>query len=425
MFIDFRKAFLLYLFLKIFLNDNVNLINLPGVPLLTLEMVCNLCFFAYFYTLKRKLIKSSESFPLKISIIIVITSILISTIFSTVGFSTSISRAIKIIVNDYLIVFLIWYVIQSIDDIRFLLKGLIVTFLLLTVYGVFEKMTGENPVADYTYGLNSDAKVIDFSYNEGRLGMGRVRSFITHAIGFGGYLASFIYFFAIFSFKYKNIFKISKSSLLIIVGLGLSVLIFTNSRSPIVFLALLGLPFINFKKVQTYRLVLVSFFLLIACYPIIEPYTANFISLFTSDGTSTDVGGSSMSLRFMQYVSAFIVTKNNLLIGNGIKSIESIMEMYDTDLAGLESIWLGIFIERGVVGIVCFTLPFIALFMKSKGENKIVIRAFVIGWLAFNTITSAPGFGLSFFFTVVIIFYKANMYLENNVNIKVLDTSYD
>ena len=50
---NYKQGFFLFLAFRLFLNNNINLINLPGVPLLTLEVFMSI-FFALLYVIKRK-----------------------------------------------------------------------------------------------------------------------------------------------------------------------------------------------------------------------------------------------------------------------------------------------------------------------------------------------------------------------------------
>lgn len=64
MFFDFKKAFLIFSFLKILLNQNINLINTHRLPVLTLELTINLGFAAYFFV-NIYSHKKLKDFPLK------------------------------------------------------------------------------------------------------------------------------------------------------------------------------------------------------------------------------------------------------------------------------------------------------------------------------------------------------------------------
>ena len=51
---NYKQGFFLFLAFRLFLNNNINLINLPGVPLLTLEVFMSI-FFALLCNQKKKI----------------------------------------------------------------------------------------------------------------------------------------------------------------------------------------------------------------------------------------------------------------------------------------------------------------------------------------------------------------------------------
>ena len=57
---NYKQGFFLFLAFRLFLNNNINLINLPGVPLLTLEVFMSI-FFALLYVIKKKKIQPGNN----------------------------------------------------------------------------------------------------------------------------------------------------------------------------------------------------------------------------------------------------------------------------------------------------------------------------------------------------------------------------
>lgn len=406
MFFDFRKAFLIYIFLKIFLNTNINLVNMPGVPLLTLELFCNISFTAYFFISKKELLYTKCIFPLKNAFIIVISSILLSTVFSTVGFSTAITRAIQEIVNSYVLVYVLWYVIRDISDIRFLLKGMVFVFLFLGIYGFYERFTGLNPIMEYERSINAlGANVIDWTYGDSRLGLGRVQSVILHPIGYGLYLAVFMSFILYIATKYKKVLNLPWYSIVSVVLLCFVNLFFTNSRSPLIYFTIAIVPVFSLKN--RYALPMMGIILLAIplCFSFIQPYIENVISLLDPTHKSEAVGGSSGEMRIGQFVAAFKLMIQSPLIGLGIKSADSLTGG-ETGLLGLESVWLRLMIERGILGLFSHVFLIFSIFNLGKGTIKHFVWFSVFAWLILTSITSIPGCNISFFFMIIIILLK-------------------
>lgn len=417
MFYDFRKAFLIFAFLKIFLNQNINVVNIPGIPLLTLEFACNICFLFYFIRFKRKTYMDNV-FPLKVIFRIVIISYMISSITSIVGFPMAFGRSLRVIINDFGFTFVLWYVLNSRKDIRLLLNGLIFVFVFLVIYGYFEKLTGLNPIYDYEVSLNPKNSSTDWDYSSGRLGMMRVRSATIHPIGFGATMSGLMVLFMIVSSKYKSIWKLSIVKQIFMMLVGISIIFFTNSRSPIVFLGVIFLPFFNLKKKSSYQFMFFSLIGLVLSFPIIQPYLPNVLSIFSSTGSTSKVGGSSIALRGLQFLTAINVAQTNPFFGMGVKSASILAEKNDS-LMGMESIWLWLIIERGFFGVISHIVLLYSIFKLGYDKNKIYIKYLVLGWLLITTITSIPGCELSFFLTIVIIIIKSE-YCENkeNLNLK-------
>lgn len=418
MFFNFKKSFLIFAFFKIILNSNINLVNLPGVPLLTLELVCNLCFAFYFFSIKKSLNKG-RNFPLLNSFLLILISLFLSTIFSTVGFGSAITRTIKIVFNDLIFVYLLWSVLSTIKDIQFIIKGFLVMFLFLTIYGFVEKITGLNPINDYNISLNENGgQVTNWEYSEdGRLGMGRVRSAIIHPIGLGVCLAGLLFLFYGVIINYRRVWRLNAIKVVIVFLLGICVLFFTNSRSPLVFFGIIFLSFLNFNKKSTYQYLFMGMVVFSLGYSNFEIYLENITSLFSANGSSENVGGSNIEMRINQFVSALNLLDGYYLLGLGIKSLQDLYGN-DSGILGAESIWISLAIERGFLGVLAHIVFLISVLKMGIGRSKLPIWFFTIGWLILTTISSTPGCGISFFLTIIIILSKLDILTKQNIKIK-------
>lgn len=405
---DFRKSFLIFVFLKLILNQNINLVNLPGVPLLTMELTCNITYALYFFFFLKNDKNYDKPFPLKVEYVFVIFSILVSTIISIVGFSSAITRAIQVIFNNLIFVYILWEVLNTRKDIRLVLNGLFAVFIFLTIYGFFEKFTNYNPLMDYELSLNNSGNVIEWSYSDDdRHGMGRVRSGIIHAIGLGIGLVGLLFLFIVINVKYKFIWSLSALNKIIMAFLGISVIFFTNSRSPLVFMGIIFLPFFSFKKKSTYTMLIAVLIVGIIGFQYIEPYLGNVLSLVSPEKNDS-VRGSSIGMRVLQFIAAIYITKGHYFFGLGIKSIDDFIGV-ESGLLGAESIWLSLLIETGVVGIISHILLMWGIFKMGFGNNKIFITFFTLGWLVLTTITSTPGIGFPFFMTIIVLIVKSEL----------------
>lgn len=413
MFYDFKKSFLIFAVLKVLLNYNINLVNIPGVPLLTLELFCNISFALYFFIFKFSSLKR-RNFPLLIGYISVIFSIVLSTVFSTVGFGTAVTRGVQMIINEFVFGYIFWTVLSTIKDLKLVIRGFIFIFLILVIYGIYEKFTGTNPIYDYTLSLNSGKNVIDWVYDDSRLGMGRVRSTIIHPIGLGVYLSGIMFLFLYTYFRRKLFWKIKIYQFIVLMLLGISVLFFTNTRSVLIFFAVLSLPFFDLRRKSSYKLIFVFAFIGLLSFSFFLPYFDNITSLFTKTGSTANVGGSDLNIRALQFASAFNIVKDNWLLGMGTKSIDNYLG-HDSGILGAESVWLFLIIERGLVGIMTHMLLLYNVAKLAFISSSIYIFFLLVGWVVLTTITSIPGSDISFLFTVLFIL-TASTNLQKNIS---------
>lgn len=403
MFYDFRKAFLLFVLLKIFLNKYISIINMPGVPLFTLELFINICFILFFFLiLKRKPGYIREPFPLKTAFIWCIASIIISTFFSVVGFASAFTRALQDIINNYIFIYILWFILRSKRDVLFLIKGFVLIFIVLGLYGFYEKITGSNPLLDYEVSLNPSLKDMELRYDlDGRLGLGRVQSAIAHPIGFGIYLSVILSFYFYIQNKAKNVWQQPFILKLLFGLLSISCLFFTNSRSPLVFLFISIIPFFIFEGKRRFQMILFGLFGVVLTWSFIEPYMQNILSLVDSQA-SNNVGGSDSAMRYNQFLSAFRIFFKSPFIGNGIKSMDDFLDA-DIGLLGGESIWIWLMIERGFLGIFSHIILIIAIAKIGVGKIKYFVWFSTLAWLITTSITSTPGIEISFFITMILL----------------------
>lgn len=134
----------------------------------------------------------------------------------------------------------------------------------------------------------------------------------------------------------------------------------------------------------------------------------------TAENTWDYQGGSSLAMREMQLNVSLTEFNKSPIIGNGTKYLAHAMDYYGAELLGAESIWFGLLIEKGLVGIVAFivilTYP---LFMRRLKYKKVYL-ALAMGWLAINTMTTIPGLGNTFYYTLIMLLYKAQLFNEKD-----------
>lgn len=410
-FVNFRKAYLIFLLFGLFLNQNISLIDIPGLPLLTLFTGLLFCFMVIYFTIVKRNRLIKQPFPFSKPFTFIGISYILSMIFSIAGIGNTLSAVVKVIVEQFFCVWLLWTVIQDRKDIRFLLKGLVIVFLFASCYGVYEYLLQSNPLGEYTLSLAGDSeKALDFSYSADRFRGYRVKSIFNHAIGSGINFSIFILTILFFLKRRTNIFKVSPLHLIILV-LSLACIIFSNSRGPLVFLIISMLSIISFSEKKTYLGIFLMIILGIVFFNRIEPYVDNLISIFDSS-VAKNVGGSSLEMRIGQLLAAYTMFIDAPIFGLGPKA-----DLFYSDqnvvarLLGIESIWFRIMIERGIIGIISYCYLMCHLIIK-LGKRSKSIRYISLALIITETATSIPGLPMYFFYMSIIIIIKLNSFKD-------------
>ena len=105
---NYHKAFLMFMLFKVVLNNNISVISIPGVPLLTMDMFLSLCFTALFWVKKDTLLLEKQKFPYSKAFLFLFLSWSVSAIFSVAGFSVGWSEYVGSVCTDILLVIIMW-----------------------------------------------------------------------------------------------------------------------------------------------------------------------------------------------------------------------------------------------------------------------------------------------------------------------------
>lgn len=406
--IDFKNSVIFLCIFELFLNQNINLINVPGVPLLLMSTALNIYFTIYFFLVQRKkFVSSIDRFPLKIAFILIGFSILLSCLFSLSGFTIAITRGIQDFFSPYLFVWMVWYVIKTPKDFKKLITLLTISFSFFVIYAFYEKATGERPVITYEQALNvgtDQSRVINWSYEDDeRTVGGRVQSVFIHPIGAG---MNFGLCFVIFTYLFIYYRRYIILSPYIVVWLLSSLLLcvfFSNSRGPLIFLGIAVLGLVKFKSRKFYLITILGIILLIFLYSYIAPYMDNIFS-FANAKAKERVGGSDVFMRQGQFAAAYQLFQQNPLFGNGVKSLSYISNSnLVKDLLGFESVWIPLMVERGLIGLLSYIFLIFSMFKSAKGKTKGFTIYLTLAYVIVSSVTSTPGF-VDYLFFIILFF---------------------
>lgn len=170
-------------------------------------------------------------------------SITISALITWVNGSFSgITSAINNILGIYLFVYIFWNICDGYKDIKYFVLCLIVVFILVYIYGVFEYITRSNPFLDLIKDMipeeYADDKLYVSDLENLRDGRFRAQSLFFITILYG--ISSLLFMFFILNIrKYKHLFKIKKTGIYFLVIFSLFACYASNSKTPLV-----ALPFL-------------------------------------------------------------------------------------------------------------------------------------------------------------------------------------
>lgn len=126
-FFDYKKSFFLFVGFKFFLNGNITLVSIPGVPQLSLDLFLT-GFYSLFYYSKKQFRKAKISFPLVTPFLIYIISNFLSMLFGIAGIGNEFSNFLKALFLDCLMIFMIWEIIEDKNDFQDLFEIVTVVF---------------------------------------------------------------------------------------------------------------------------------------------------------------------------------------------------------------------------------------------------------------------------------------------------------
>jgi len=301
-----------------------------------------------------------------------------------------------IIMDEYILVFMFWIFVNNIVDVRSFLNKAKWILILVCLIGIVEFKTNVNLLTTFLQANVSPdllfGKILDAGE---RLDARRVTSLFVSPNNFI-YCAFVVLMIYMHNFYLKN-----KISLFIpFLYLSIALIIMANSRtvlfSSLIILFPIFLP--NFSNIRSWIIVfsaIAVFFILKSSF---DQYWINITSIF--DYSSKNVSGSSTEMRVGQLEASYELFKLSPIFGNGLHSIGYFTQTGDwgTKLFGTESIWFKLLIEKGIFGIIAYIYLFIELQKRYNILNNKVLFFYTTGYLVANTMSSLPGFSMSFLY---------------------------
>lgn len=397
--------------LQLLFNECVCLKYTP--PAVSFVLAVDFLLLFIYFGQRRKLRLNHRHFFFKEVLIAYLISYGVSMAFSIVSIGEVLTGTIKYFIQNFIILYLFQKTITDFDGIKLFVKATFIVVVLIISLGLFEAMTGDNPVLDYVF-MNAPLDAVEgkmyyippfLSYTgelAQRFGMVRAYSFFNIHIAFGCACVLLLFFYA-YLYKYKAM-PINKYYMVIGVVLLLFGVFLSNSKTPIVGLLFFAFGILSFRDVSrgyVIFFIVTAVFVLLTYFP---NYLNNIIALFNSN-VAEEGGGSNINMRARQFEVALNLFEKNPLFGNGIGSIAVFMKGgYNADLLGAESSWLKILPERGIVGVIVYLYLYLTMYRKLLPYmNKKTLICFFGGLLAMET---ATGFmDMVVYGSIVIVLY--------------------
>lgn len=414
-FSNFKRAFMLFLIFKMVLVQNITLVSIPGVPLLTLEVFLTLYFIFAFLIKRKHFTVDPTPFPFKTPFILLACSWTLSTIFAYIGFGQAFSQYLRDICQDLLLVVMMWFLLRTEKDFLFVFKGLIIVFFISCIYGLYENFIQANPLADYELTLNADpSRQIDFDYSNDVLRGYRIKSIFEHPIG-AGIMWAMCFFMVIYIWMKSKIKLPYKYFSLITAGLSIVCILYSRSRGPILFFLISCLGLIDFKKKKFYLGLTVAVVLLLIFGSEFSQFSDNITSIFSSKVQSR-VGGSNADMRLDQLGAAFLLMKESPIVGLGYKYLDSVNNILTMRLLGGESMWFTILPQFGIVGIVAnFVMAYYSMIKIPSLYKTTGILFFSLAYWITASLTSVPGLKMYLYYFIYFFLIKQSRIYQSNL----------
>ncbi len=421
---NFKNTVLMWTVAQTLLNPQVAVrYESPAMScILAADIMLLLIYFAKKKRLKRRKIYR-ERYLLHIPMMAMLSSYIMSLLFSPLTSMTGINSGIKYFISNFGILFLFQICLNDIDDIKLFIKTAAAIALMQTGLSLIEIIFQDNYWLDFVYYNSPQNEVtrgrmfytppeIAGAFST-RYGMIRSKAFFQIHIYFGFYCLIYFYLFIRNYIKKWNI--ISKKNLLLCIILLSCGVLMANSKTG--YVGLVVMLFAVFRPSKLLKLKYFTYFIIfISALILFFPgYMMNYLSLF-DDSIAEEGGGSTIALREMQFETAYLLFIRNPLFGNGLGSTALLAPHGFSDILGSESSWMQIMPERGLWGAMMYIIMYLSIYHTFK--KSFGLRALFFYLLSVFVMETATGqLDLFIWGVPLILIYKYRRILrrENSV----------
>ena len=362
------------------------------------------CLACVMFFIKKRKYPIKGRFPLVISFLLIIGANLITNYFAVEKHTPSMISAI---LNGCVLIVLFYYTFME-DKHRLLpvfLRICIIFSAVVGFYSIYETVTGTNPIMETLLNngwLNYDKLVTDF-----RFGMKRSQGIFTMH-GTNGAVATEM-FVVMFGGLLSGLIKKTKLNYLILASLLFTVFA-SGTRSAIFAFAICSLAYVNMRVLNFKRMLGVTLALVVAYIA----FGSYFDAIINSFVDTESVEGSNSDMRQGQFDIALMLMLRSPIYGNGVAYCSTnVMGVYK-EMFGAESLWFPVMIDTGLMGVIGYAVFFISSIRYCIKQGMPNFIFFVLGYFALNTMSSIPGFIITWIFPVLIVLIQ--MKLKKSIN---------
>ena len=366
---------------------------------ITIEDVLIL-IFVVFTLLNTNTTRTLKGYPFKICTGMYALSAVISSIYTKVP--PHYGMAFVDVLRITMLPLLFFYYIRTIQDLRniaTMLVGISVFGISLAVMEeVFNEKIYLNFIRTYT---QSD---VGWEMTMVRYGFVRAQAFCMQSVSYGYICVTLLTVFLLFLDKYRSKLQISKHSLMAVILSCVFGCLLCGSRSGILPLGICLLYFYGLKTTGIRNIMMIIVLLIIVYFIYGSVIDDIWNSIFHSDENQM---GSSSEMRLNQLeISTFYFMKSPW-VGMGTNAISDLVrDKMNEEILGGESVWFGLLINKGLLGIIAYISLYIFSFIHIK-SLKFDALMFLGLQLMINTLTSVPGYDASIFLCFVLMARRA------------------
>ena len=353
----------------------LDLFALTGSNILTYLSLVSLCLFIC----KKKYKGDLKQMPVRLALCITGLSFFLTGFFAE---SPNIIPAILNCIREVGMILIFYMVFQRNKEVlsKFYIKVSIVFASSFVVLTIIEMITSNNPYIDFV--TNIGAYRVDTYINEMRYGFKRCQSVFSMHTTLGG--TALLTCFPIA----WNYYVVDKSENLIKVIFWIVCAFLcayaSGARSTMVGCAIASIAFLKKSYLSPKYLVILLVFIALVCMNLSTNINEVYDSLVNSD----NVGGSDTDMRLEQLNISLKFLNQNFILGNGIYAWTEIAQR--TNLYGAESIWFGLMIDRGILGIISLVLFNVELLVYILKKKMFRLFFYVLAFLVTSSMSSLP-----------------------------------